>query len=470
MDFPLFHLDFFGNRMLVAVIAMTHVFINHALAVGAMPLITLLEWRAHRRGDPAGDELARRLLGVAFVITTSVGAMTGVGIWFSTALVNPAAIGSLIRVFFLAWFAEWIVFVVEVIAILIYFLTWKRMSAGRKRQHIAVGVLLSVFSWLTMAIIVAILGFMMDPGSWKETASFFAGVFNPIYLPQLVFRTPLAMIAAGMFALFTSFFLTRPGAPERTWVIRLASVWSLAWMPLLVAGAVWYRAVVPGWMLDNVPVALTTQAYAQWYDTLLTVLSVATAVILAASAWGAIRPRALPRVAMLAPLLAAFLLLGSFERVREFVRKPYVIEDYMYANGLRVEDYPLFQEQGLLAHATYASTREITPETRIAAGRDVFTIACTRCHTTSGVNGILDKLRDLYGRGEWSRETVEGFFRTMHNARPYMPPFPGNDEELAAMTDYIFSLREFPRDLPGAQASGVDALGSTAAADGGNLK
>jgi hypothetical protein len=47
MDFPLFHLDFMGNRMLVAVIAITHVIINHALAVGFAPLVTLLEFRGY---------------------------------------------------------------------------------------------------------------------------------------------------------------------------------------------------------------------------------------------------------------------------------------------------------------------------------------------------------------------------------------------------------------------------------------
>lgn len=45
MDFPVFHLDFMGNRMLIAVIAIVHVIINHAMAVGLMPLVTILEYR-----------------------------------------------------------------------------------------------------------------------------------------------------------------------------------------------------------------------------------------------------------------------------------------------------------------------------------------------------------------------------------------------------------------------------------------
>ena len=201
MDFPIFHLDFLGNRMLIAMIAVLHVVINHSLAVGAMPLVAAMEWWGHKKDDQRWDRLAYRILTVCFVLTTTVGALTGVGIWLSTSLVNPYAIGSLIRVFFWAWFIEWLVFVAEVLCIMVYYLTWKRL-ADRKRLHIGIGITLAIFSWVTMVIITAILGFMMDPGSWMSEESFVAGVFNPIYLPQLAFRTPVAMIAAGCLALF----------------------------------------------------------------------------------------------------------------------------------------------------------------------------------------------------------------------------------------------------------------------------
>ena len=61
MDFPIFHLDFFGNRLLIAVIASLHVLINHALAVGAMPLVTLLEWWGWRQGNEDWDRLAAEI-------------------------------------------------------------------------------------------------------------------------------------------------------------------------------------------------------------------------------------------------------------------------------------------------------------------------------------------------------------------------------------------------------------------------
>ena len=43
MDFPIFHLDWLNNRMLIAIIVILHVIINHGLAIGFMPFVTWLE-------------------------------------------------------------------------------------------------------------------------------------------------------------------------------------------------------------------------------------------------------------------------------------------------------------------------------------------------------------------------------------------------------------------------------------------
>jgi mono/diheme cytochrome c family protein len=444
LDFPVFHTDFFGNRMLIAFIAIGHVVVNHALAVGAMPLVTVLEWRAYRRRDEAWDRLAYRILFVCFIITTSVGALTGVGIWFSAALVNPAAIGSLIRVFFMAWLTEWVVFVVEVCLIVAYFLTWHKWGKKHKRLHIGLGAVLSISSWLTMAIIVAILGFMMHSGQWTEDRSFFSAVLNPVYLPQLVFRTPLALAAAGLFVLFLIPFLTKRDDPIRPAAIRWVATWTLAWVPLCWAGGWWYWSVIPDWMQQLHPVALTTMEFGTWYRQVVIFLGASVATIVAVLAWGICFPRWLPRFALVVPFLLVVGLLGYYERAREFIRKPYVIHEYMYANGIRVADYPLLKEQGILKQATYVAHREVTETNKLVCGEDVFRLSCTRCHTTRGVNGAMQKFENLYGHGPWEPEDVKLTIRTMHVSRPYMPPFPGNEAELDALAHYLCSLQKYP--------------------------
>jgi len=465
MDFPLFHLDFTGNRMMVAVIAIIHVLINHALAVGFAPLVTLMEFRGYQKKqfNPeeglAWDNMAYKLLFVAFIITTSLGALTGVGIWFAAALANPASIGSLIRVFYFMWFAEWIIFVLEVVFIMIYFLTWKKSneSPKRKKKHILFGVWLSIFSWATLAIIVGILGFMMDPGSWTEKKSLITGFLNPVYIPQVIFRTGVAVMMAGCIALMITAYVMKRGNKYRSSILRSISIWILIWMPVLAVGAYSYYWYIPRSMIGNLEVAITTQQFQQWYDSVLTVLIVVVSIGFAVSILGAVAPKKLPKHLLIIPVIASFLFLGVFERVREFIRKPYVIGEYMYANGILVDEMPLYQQDGLLKNTPYSSITNITEENKYQAGKDVFNLACTRCHTTHGVNSVVTNFEIMYGSDKpLNKEAMKTYMKNMHNARYYMPPFPGNDAELDALAEYIVQQQQRPRALEGSQIKGVD--------------
>jgi len=467
MDFPLFFLDYFGNRILIAVIASVHVFINHPLAVGAYPLVLLMEWWGWRKGDVAWDHLIYKITFVLFIITTTVGALTGVGIWLTTALIAPFGIGSLLRVFFWGWFIEWIVFISEVVLIMIYFLTWKRWLSGwMKKLHLGVGVVLSIFSWLTMMIIVGILGFMMDPGSWPETKSLFSAFFNPIYLPQLAFRTAFAMGTAGLSVWFMMFFFTRKNSELRRRAVRFVSGWILIWVVPFIAGSAWYWRVVPDAMKANVDVGLMTQRFMQWHDTLAIIMGITLIALVLTALIGLIRPRLIPRVALLVPFVLGVWLLGHFERVREFIRKPYVIADYMYSNGVKVSSLPVFQRDGILPYSNYVEHHTVTSANEIEAGRDVFLVTCSRCHTTTGINAVVDKFENLYGTGAWDDAALIAFINTMHTSRTYMPPFPGNDKEARALAAYLKELKQKRELILGAQ-SGWTVRGKNQSGAGG---
>jgi mono/diheme cytochrome c family protein len=185
------------------------------------------------------------------------------------------------------------------------------------------------------------------------------------------------------------------------------------------------------------------------------IAAVIVGLIVVTALLGWLLPTRLPRWILPLPFAASVVLLGSFERVREFIRKPYVIANYLYANGVRVDDLPLLQRDGLLPHATYARIRRITPENRSQAGQEVFLIACTRCHTARGMNSIDVKLTKMFGPGPWEGSIISGYLRNMHGPRPFMPPFPGNEAELDALTAWLVEQHGRPERLAGAQVVGV---------------
>ncbi|MDB5096676.1 MAG: Cytochrome [Cyanobacteria bacterium RYN_339] len=418
MDFPVFEFPYLGTRYLIALIAVLHVVINHGAAIGGSLVTVLLERKGFRDGDPRYEALAYRLAAVFFVLTTTVGALSGVGIWFSTMVGQPAAIGSMLRIFFWAWFLEWIVFVVEVALVMVYFLTWRTFQD--KRTHLRVGWAYVAASGATMAIITGILGFMLTPGAWHGDHSLWSAFLNPTYLPQLVLRSGLALGLGASLALV----LTRWLAPAdfQAEASRYLGRFFFAAVPLIALGGMAYLFVLPDAVRGLVPTALVTSRFIPYVQASYAINAVICLALLGFG-WQA-RRRALPIVGRLAAFVALVCLLGQFERVREFARKPYMIPGYMYANGLREADRAKYDRDGILAHARYPDAHP---------GRAVFKLECASCHTLGGMN---DPSVPLKGQ---SAAAIDPFIASLHEVHPFMPPFMGTAKERRALAEFLAS-------------------------------
>jgi mono/diheme cytochrome c family protein len=189
----------------------------------------------------------------------------------------------------------------------------------------------------------------------------------------------------------------------------------------------------------------------------LTFIVAALAALVCVALWGWLKPERLPRWAWALPAILVVVLVGQFERTREFIRKPYIIGGYMYANGIRVSDYPMLARDGILRHSEFVSVAAVTPENRLEAGKAVFMVACSRCHTLGGVNNLPDRLRGLYGGSPWDAKAIDRFLATIHGARPFMPPFPGSAQEREALAAYLAGLQTKPDTAEGAQTVGIPA-------------
>ena len=100
--------------------------------------------------------------------------------------------------------------------------------------------------------------------------------------------------------------------------------------------------------------------------------------------------------------------------------------------------------------------KKITPENKIEAGRNVFAIACSRCHTAQGVNSVVYVFERMYGVGKpLDINSMASYIPNMHNGRTYMPPFPGTQEESEALAAYIRNIQDTGDVLEGAQSEGV---------------
>ena len=128
----------------------------------------------------------------------------------------------------------------------------------------------------------------------------------------------------------------------------------------------------------------------------------------------------------------------EMEMARESARKPFVIHNYMYANGIRLQDSAIINQKGILATARWSRVKEVTADNRLEAGREVYVMECSVCHTVDGVNARRDMKKITAG---WSRTAIDGYVANLNSFRSFMPPFFGLEKERQALTDWIYSLR-----------------------------
>ena len=496
MDYPIWDIAF-GGSMLMAVVAIAHVIVSH-FAIGGGLVIAVTETLSVRHNDHEMRELARRGSLMLILVSTVFGAISGVGIWVVAGLISPGAIASLIHNYVWGWAIEWTFFVVEIVAALVYYLTWGKIS---KRAHLMVGWIYFVAAYLSLVIINGIITFMLTPGTWLQTHAFWDGFFNPTYWPSLALRTGIAVIMASAFLLFLT---GRSAATARLRLTRYLAMWMVGGVLVAYGGYRWWEASLPDVVTNLFRGTQPVLA------TLATTRSLALWALLAALVLGFVLlaklPRGLRNTVVVITAIAAFTFFGSYERLREGTRKPFLVHSYMFSNGLRVADINRFNDDGVAAHSGWVALKaHAAPE---EFGRAVFRAQCASCHTLDGYQAIrplLPTSADMLafadavsaGNGEAvfarecarchtdytyadmsdvapTREDVTGdpaFIRDLVTAmitttleqlhdmgssyaqadptrmidtrafsRSYMPPFVGTQEELDALSAYLMSL------------------------------
>lgn len=417
----------FAHGLLIAIVAILHVYVSH-FAIGGGLFLVVTETLARRRDDHELLEYLHRHARFFILLTLVFGALSGVGIWFTISLINPAGTSALIHAFVWGWAIEWVFFFVEIVAALIYYYGWKRMSP---RDHLTVGWIYFGAAWASMIVINGIISFQMTPGRWLETHGFWDGFFNPSYWPSLATRSFFAVAIAGFFCLWTAARLDR--GRLRYWLVRYSGRWAGIGLGLAIVAGIWWMASIPEEMhrlLDgSMPIAEAAWCWMNWMGAGLILLLVFFTVF---------APRTLNHVTAGLILLAGLVVMGAGEWARESVRKPYVIHGYLYSNGILADEVDEIRDGGYLAHARWADTSH--SEDPAVMGEEIFRVACGNCHARRGYLGLAQRVRG------WDEEYTTAFVQRLEYTLRPMPPWVGTEEEAEALAIYLLAL-------PGAEST-----------------
>ena len=421
MNYPVWYVPEFGGGLLIALIAIVHVFVSH-FAVGGGLYLVMTERKAIRERDQSIMEFVKKHTKFFLLLTMVFGGLTGVAIWFTISLINPAATSLLIHTFVFGWAAEWVFFLVEIVALFIYFYTFGRMD---DRTHQVIGWIYFGAAWMSLFLIVGIIDFMLTPGEWIANGDFWSGFFNPTFWPSLFFRSFMCFMLAGCYGFLTATFLKDEKTRHK--MISYSGRWALGALALSIPAGWWYISVLPEKAHSLVVGASPTISRATTVG-VFSMAILAGAVILLVL----LKPKVLTRGLTVIVMITAMGYMGAFEWIREAARRPYVINEVMYSNGILRKEVERINQEGFLKNAKWVQHKEVTDVNRLEAGRELFLHQCFACHTVGGFNNdIISRTKNM------SYTAMNKYLATIHEKRYFMPPFVGNESELKALAAYL---------------------------------
>jgi mono/diheme cytochrome c family protein len=517
VNYPVWELPAPG--LLIAAVAILHVFVSH-FAVGGGLFLVLAERKARREGDDAFLAFVRALSRGFVLLTLVLGALTGVGIWFTIALVQPQATSALVTTFVWAWAIEWVFFATEIAAAMVYSYGWDRLDA---KTHVRVGWIYFAAAWASLVVISGILAFMLTSGDWVRTRSFADGYFNPTYLPMVALRTAVAVGLAGLYVLFAASFLKDATLKARVarwsatrWIAPAADLvplallwylWAAAGAGVAVAETLGARSASPAALLAAV-FSSVKSGHPLVRGAARVALAGTATLVLASLALAALRARRYGRLEAGLLMLLGLASIGGAEWVREGLRKPWMIDRHLFVNGVRAPrpaggagatgspvDDPFALDalgrRGVLATSPWSAAPaawrpgdpafEGLPAAERAAleaqaGREVFRLECAICHTERGhlgvrrlvrgrsvaaITAVLDAMaKPVAADGRPASWSVPGVRVATWRGRR-MPPFAGTDAEKRAVAIHLARLGGDERaglELPAAAGGGAEAF------------
>jgi len=445
MHYPWWYVPFLTAPMLIAVVAVLHVLVSH-YAVGGGLFLAMETRHAYRTGNQPYLTYLRDHAWFFILLTVVYGAITGVGIWWVIGLASPLATETLIHTFVFGWAMEYVFFVLEIVSAFIFFYYWGRLDP---RTHQAIGWIYGISAWISLVLITGITAFMLNPGAWLQSRDFWAGFFNPEFVPQTLARTGGAFLLASLYVYLHATFRVKD--PQLRNLIESRSARpALAGSALVVVGGLSWYVFLP----ESAKAALVAASALNVLMTLIFAVTIAVFVMLYLGPYrnpGWLSPGF--AILFLAFGVAA---VSTGEFIREAVRKPYVVYNVVLGNQILPEEVPGARKAGYLESGTWTKAlvtsqypqvvsagkideaRLLTlPEAdQIKLGRVLFQYHCNDCHAAvEGYSAVGHAMRG------WTQDMVRDAVQYPERLQFFMPPWAGTPEEAELLAKYLVSVR-----------------------------
>ncbi len=442
MHYPWWYVPYLTSPMLIALIATIHVFTS-LYAVGGGIVMAGEVSHAYKINNKALLDYLRSHAFFFILLTVVFGAITGVGIWWIIGLSSPLATESLIHIFVFGWAMEYVFFVLEIISAFIFFYYWGILDP---RTHKIIGWIYAVSAYMSLVLITGITAFQLDIGNWAPEKGMWVAFFNPQTFPQIVARSGASLLMASLYVYLHASFKLKHDLNLRALVETRTATWSMVGAVLVAVGGAW-------WYLNLPASSKAALAGASALNVLTALVFAASAVVFIMLYFG---PHKNP--GWINPGFAVlYFVIGiaatsTGEFIREGVRKPYIIYNYVVGNNVLTSEIPRLQATGYLNGGVWtkafvktrypqtinsegnidnAKLLQLSESDQVALGKVLFQYHCNDCHSEKGFSGVAE-----YTRG-WNESMINTVVTHLDKAHYFMPPWCGTQEEATLLTKFL---------------------------------
>lgn len=408
--------------LVMAGVAILHVFLAQ-FAVGGGFLLCYFQWLAMTGRNEHARRFVEGFFKVLLMISFVMGALTGVGIWFTSIQISAATIGEMVFNFHWIWATEWSFFCLEIVAGYCFYRYHRRLS---DHASLTLLVLYTFAAWMSLFWINGILSWQLTPGEWVESKSLIDGFFNPSFWPSLFFRTIVCLTLASLVGCVVVNLIPNIDRDAQKSLINRSAHLMLPMLLMPVLGA-WFLWSMPedsrSWVLGGSPAMM-----------MFFMISVGASVAIGGYALLGLWLQRLYINGATATLLLllAFGATAGGEFVREGSRKPYSIRYVVFSSGILPEEVEHLRKVGSVSNDPYPVTNEPDcPNDAVLLGAKVFRRQCAVCHTIEGANGVAHLTQT------WDISQMRMNIAKLQQTKPFMPPFAGTPKELDALVHYI---------------------------------
>ena len=445
MHYPWWYVPQATAPMLIAAISVIHVLISH-YAVGGGLFLAVETTHAYRTENRDYLAYLKRHSRFFVLLTIVMGAITGVGIWWTIGLASPLATQVLIRTFVFGWAIEYVFFLLEIVSAFVFYYYWDRLP---RRVHLASVWIYGLSAWASLVIIAAITAFMLDPGTWPVNRCFWAALMNRQSLPQIVARTGGSLLLSSLYV-YLHAAITIRDQKVHSLVESRATRPALAGILMVAAGGALWFVNLPG----SAQSALIAAPVLNVFMGLL--FLTAGIVVFLLFLGPCLNPGWTAGPGFAASLfLFGIIAFSTGEFIREAVRKPYILYNVVLGNQIFPEEVARFREKGYLQSGVWTRAYvvkshpeaiingrvdtkkllDLPREERTRIGGVIFQHHCNDCHATSlGYAPVAPLVQG------WSPRMIRSLVTDLEHVRFTMPPWSGNDDEAELLTDYLTSI------------------------------